>query len=94
MSALNVDSELLSAIHNRFNHCGSPFLVKPVKAMYSIWIRIEGTLPWIELKGEYATRREARQAAQKAISNVTVKLVSIPREKSAIRALATVRTKH
>jgi hypothetical protein len=91
---LNVDPRLLSEIHNRFNHYNSLFLIKTVKDLYSIWIRIEGTLPWIELKGEYATRREATQAAQEAVNNITVKLVNIPQEKRALRALATVRTKH
>jgi hypothetical protein len=48
--------------------------------LYTVWIRIDETLPWIELKKEYATRREAREAAQCAINRLGVKLIKASEE--------------
>jgi hypothetical protein len=59
--------------------------------LYAAWIRIDETLPWIELKKEYATRKEARQAAQYAIGRLAVKLVRISQEDKSLKVLATVR---
>jgi ribosomal protein S11 len=57
-------------------------------------VKIEESLPWIELKGEYATKTEARQAAQRAMQRIGMKIVNIPYEKRTVKTLATVRTKH
>jgi hypothetical protein len=62
-----------------------------VAGLYTVWIRINETLPWIELKGEYPTRREARQAAEQALKNTLLKIVNIPQENRPIKALATAR---
>jgi hypothetical protein len=59
--------------------------------LYAVWIRIDETLPWIELKKEYATRKEARQAAQYAIARLAAKLVRISQEDKPLKVLATVR---
>jgi hypothetical protein len=60
--------------------------------LYAVWIRIDETLPWIELKKEYTTRKEARQAAaQYATGRLAVKLVRISRKDTSLKALATVR---
>lgn len=59
--------------------------------MYAVWIRIDETLPWIELKKEYATRKEARQSAQYVIGRLAVKLVRISQEDKSLKVLATVR---
>ena len=59
--------------------------------MYAVWIRIDETFPWIELKKEYATRREARQAAQYAIGRMAVKLTRISQEEKSLKVLATIR---
>jgi hypothetical protein len=59
--------------------------------LYTVWIKIDETLPWIELKREYATRREAKQAAEYAIDRLAVKLVKIPQENKPLKTLATVR---
>lgn len=62
--------------------------------LYYTWIRIDKTLPWIELKGEYQTRKEARQAAEEAIRDIMVKVVNVPEQRKPIKQLATIRTKH
>lgn len=66
----------------------------PVKSMYCVMVKIEESLPWIELKGEYATRIEARQAAQRVMQRIGMKIASIPDENRPMKALVTVRTKH
>ncbi len=35
-------------------------------------------LPWIELKGEYRTRKEALKAAREALDNAVIDIVEIP----------------
>jgi hypothetical protein len=59
--------------------------------LYAVWIRIDETLPWIELKKEYTTRKEARQAAQYTIGRLAAKLVRISQEDKPLKVLATVR---
>jgi hypothetical protein len=57
-------------------------------------VRIEESLPWIELEREYATRTEARQAAQRVMQRIGMKIASIPNEKRPMKAMVMVRTKH
>lgn len=61
--------------------------------MYYVMVKVED-LPWIELKGDYTTRREARQAAQKAMERIGVKIANLPHERKATKALLTVRSRH
>jgi hypothetical protein len=62
-----------------------------VKNLYAVWIRIDETLPWIELKGEYQTRRDAKKAASASLSMIKIKAVEIPEKRSPIKALALVK---
>jgi hypothetical protein len=62
-----------------------------VKNLYAVWIRIDETLPWIELKGEYQTRREAKKAAIASLSMMKIRAVEIPEKRSSIKALALVK---
>ncbi|MGB8780624.1 MAG: hypothetical protein WCD81_08245 [Candidatus Bathyarchaeia archaeon] len=56
--------------------------------MYTVLIRVDETLPWIELKGDYETRKEARHAAEEAIRKIAVMVLNIPQEKRPLNALA------
>lgn len=56
--------------------------------MYTVLIRVDETLPWIQLKGEYETRKEARHAAQETIRKIAVMVLNIPQEKRPLKALA------
>lgn len=56
--------------------------------MYTVLIRVEENLPWIELKGEYETRKEAQHAAEETIRKIAVMVVNIPQEKRPLKALA------
>jgi hypothetical protein len=62
--------------------------------MYCVMVKIDESLPWIELKREYATRTEARQAGQRVMQKIELKIASIPNEKRLMKALVAVRTKH
>jgi hypothetical protein len=60
-----------------------------VKNLYAVWIKIDETLPWIELKGKYKTRGEAKKAARKILDRAEMKLVEMPEKKRRVKALAT-----
>jgi len=62
-----------------------------VKNLYAVWIKIDETLPWIELKGTYQTRNEARKAAKKSLNNIEIKIVQIPEKRRQMKALATIK---
>jgi len=47
----------------------------------AVWIKIDESLPWIELKGTYETRTDAKKAAKKCIRRTQVKIVAIPENK-------------
>jgi len=57
--------------------------------LYAVWIKIDETLPWIELKGKYRTKREAKKAARDALDRVEIRVVEMPEKKRQVKALAT-----
>jgi hypothetical protein len=60
-----------------------------VKNVYIIWIKIDETLPKIELKGEYQTRKEARKAAQQILSNIKIEIINASKKQDSMKPLAT-----
>jgi hypothetical protein len=64
-----------------------------VKNMYAAWIKVDETLPWIELKGTYQTRREAQKAIKDFLNNTEARIVVLPEKQKPMKALATIRTK-
>jgi len=62
-----------------------------VKNLYSVWIKIDKSLPWIELKGDYQTRRDAKKAANAFLNVVKIKIVEFPEKRSPIKALAPIK---
>jgi hypothetical protein len=63
-----------------------------VTNLYIAWIRIDDTLPWIELKGAFETRREAKKMAEDCLSNAQIRIVSIQTKREPVKALATAET--
>ena len=61
--------------------------------MYTVQIRVDETLPWIELEGEYETRKEARHAARESIRKIALAVVNIPQEKRQLKALAVMKAR-
>lgn len=53
-----------------------------VESLHTIWIKIDESLPWIELKGTYETRKDAKKAAKNRISRAQVKIVAISQTRS------------
>jgi hypothetical protein len=60
-----------------------------VKNLYAVWTKIDETLPWIELKGKYKTRVEAKKAARNILDRAEIKLMEMPEKKRRVKALAT-----
>jgi len=62
-----------------------------VSNLYTVWIRIDETLPWIELKETYQTRREAEKAVENVRNNMKMKIVAMQEKGKLMKALATAR---
>jgi hypothetical protein len=54
-----------------------------------VCIKVDETLPWIELKGEYQTKREAKKAAKEFLSNIKIKIIKTSESKKRIKPLVT-----
>lgn len=59
--------------------------------MHAAWIRIDESLPWIELKGTYETRKDAREAAKNCLYRTQVKIVAISENRKQLKAMAAIR---
>jgi len=57
--------------------------------VYIVWVTIDDTLPKIELKGEYQTRKEAEEAAQQILSDIKFEIVNLSIKRNSVKALAT-----
>jgi hypothetical protein len=49
--------------------------------MHAAWIKIDESLPWIELKGSFETRADAEKAAKTCLGKTRVKIIAIPNDK-------------
>ena len=59
--------------------------------MYAVWIKIDESLPWIELEGTYPSKREAQKAAKTFLKNVKMKVVNVGGERKPMKAVAAVK---
>jgi hypothetical protein len=62
-----------------------------VEILYTVWVKIDETLPWIELKGKYLTRREAKKAAKDVQVSLRTKIVELPERRNTMKPLGTMR---
>jgi hypothetical protein len=62
-----------------------------VENLHAIWIRLDETLPWIELKGTYGTRKDAKEAASNCLNRTQIKIVAIPEKNKPLRPIAAIR---
>jgi hypothetical protein len=46
--------------------------------MYSAWIKIDDSLPWIELEDAFQTKAEAHRAVQEVLSKAQIKISKLP----------------
>jgi hypothetical protein len=59
-----------------------------VKSLYEIWVKIDVSLPWFELKGEYSTTEEAKIAAKEYVKGIKIRILSIPEKRKSVTAFA------
>ena len=59
--------------------------------MYGVMVKVDATLPWIELKKTFETRSEARRAAEDFINSLQVRIVALPEKRRQMKVLAVVR---
>jgi hypothetical protein len=62
-----------------------------VENLHAVWIKIDETLPWIELKGTYETRKEAKKAAENCLYKAQIKIVAIQEKSKPLKAVATIK---
>jgi hypothetical protein len=61
-----------------------------VKALYIVWVKVDESLPWIELKGIYRTRKAAKEAARELFGGAAIKVVRVNVKAEGIRTLAAI----
>jgi hypothetical protein len=59
--------------------------------MYSAWIKIDDSLPWIELEGAFQTKAAAQEALKERRSNVKIKIAKMSKHEKQIKATIKVR---
>jgi hypothetical protein len=62
-----------------------------VKKLYAAWVKINETLPWIEIEGTYETRNAARKAAKEAMKRMKIKIVHLPDKEKQARILSPIK---
>jgi hypothetical protein len=62
--------------------------------LYTVWIKTDETLPWIELKGRYQTKSDARKAAETIIKRIQVRVVALPENKKGMKILVPLKASH
>jgi len=45
---------------------------------YTAWIKIDDSLPWIELKETFQTKTEAKESTKVKLSAVKIKIIRMP----------------
>ena len=54
-------------------------------------MKINETLPWIEIEGTYETKNEARKAAKEAINKIKKKIVRLSDKEKQVKALLSIK---
>jgi hypothetical protein len=66
--------------------------LRTVENLHAIWVRVDETLPWMELKGTYETRKDAKEAANNCLHRTQIRIIAIL-EKDKQRARNSTRVK-
>ena len=59
--------------------------------MYSAWIKLDDSLPWIELEEAFQTKAEAQKAVQEVLSKAKIRISKLSKQE---KGKATVRARH
>jgi hypothetical protein len=60
--------------------------------MYSAWVKIDESLPWIELEEAFQTKAEAQKAVKEILNRARIKIAKLPKQEKRIKA--STRVKH
>lgn len=60
--------------------------------MYSAWIKLDDSLPWIELEEAFQTKAEAQKAVQEVLSKAKIRISKLPKQEE--KGKATIRARH
>jgi hypothetical protein len=60
--------------------------------MYSAWVKIDESLPWIELEEAFQTKAEAQKAVKEILNRARIKISKLPKQEKRIKA--STRVKH
>jgi hypothetical protein len=63
-----------------------------MKQMYVVMIKVDKTLPWIELNEAYATKKGAKEAAERSLKAMKAKVINLSEKQQPIKALISVRS--
>jgi len=47
---------------------------------YTTWIKIDDSLPWIELRETFQTKTQAQESAKEKLNAVKIKIVKMPQQ--------------
>jgi hypothetical protein len=50
------------------------------KQMYSAWIKLDDSLPWIELEEAFQTKAEAQKAVEEVLNKAKIKISKLPKQ--------------
>jgi hypothetical protein len=59
--------------------------------MYTVWIKIDESLPWIELKETFQTKTQAQEAMKEKLNKVKIKIVKMHTKKKPLEASITLK---
>ncbi len=48
--------------------------------LYAAWVKIDDTLPWIELDETFQTKTEAHETAKEKLNTIQIKIVKVPQQ--------------
>jgi hypothetical protein len=57
-----------------------------LNSLYSAWIKIDDSLPWIELEEAFRTKAEAQRAVKEILSKAKIKIAKLPKQEKQIKA--------
>ena len=60
--------------------------------LYSVWIKIDDGLPWIELEEAFRTRAEAQKVVKERLNKAKIKIAELPKQEKHIKT--TIKMKH
>ena len=55
--------------------------------MYSAWIKIDKSLPWIELEEVFRTKAEAQKAAKRMLNETKIRIARLNKQEKRIRTI-------